>query len=433
MKNERIWQSYVPSVFAVALLIVSVLLTMAVQGGPPAQQHVGLESSTTASSQASSVEGSQAGASSTAAPVNTAPKDEMRAVWVPYMSLAMSSQADQSQAAFQKKFDAIVANAKSKGMNTLIVHVRPFGDALYPSDYFPWSHILTGMQGVNPGYDPLAYMVQATHKSGMKIHAWVNPLRIRTNNTPTVLAQSNPYNKWDLQKLSGRTVTLDNGSYYNPAYPEVLKLVTDGVGEIVKKYDVDGIQFDDYFYPTESSVFDTGSYGAYLAEAKKNGSAMELLEWRRANINKMVSMVYREIKSIKPNVLFGISPQGNVQNDLRMGADVVSWASTAGYVDYICPQLYVNFENPILPFDQGAKQWKQMVTAKGVQLYFGLAVYKAGTDVDEGTWKKSSDILQKQIELGRQIGSGGFMFYAYDQLDAEHSREEVKNVIKLLN
>lgn len=429
MKHERLWQGYGASVAAVALLIASVLLTMTVQGGPPGQDKTGPESSGNTSSVSSAAESS----SSSGTPVSTVPEDEMRAVWVPYMSLAMSSQADQSQAAFQKKFDAIVSNAKSKGMNTLIVHVRPFGDALYQSDYFPWSHILTGVQGVNPGYDPLAYMVQASHKAGLKIHAWVNPLRIRTNNTPTVLAQSNPYYKWQVQKLSGRTVTLDNGIYYNPAYPEVLKLITDGVAEIVKKYDVDGVQFDDYFYPTESSIFDTGSYGAYLAEAKKNGTAMDLFEWRRANVNKMVSMVYREIKSIKPSVVFGISPQANVQNDLRMGADVVSWASTAGYVDYICPQLYVNFENPILPFDDGAKQWRQMVTAKGVQLYFGLAVYKAGSDADEGTWKKSSDILKKQIELGRQVGSGGFMFYAYDQLDAEHSREEVQNAIKLLN
>lgn len=420
MKYEHHWQGRGAGLAAVLLLVVSVFLSMAVQGTVPQTQ----KNSTSSVPQSSSE-----GAASAA---NTVPQDEMRAVWVPYMSLSMSGQADQSQAAFQKKFDAIVANAKSKGMNTLIVHVRPFGDALYQSDYFPWSHILTGVQGVNPGYDPLEYMVQATHKAGMKLHAWVNPLRIRTNNTPTALAQSNPHNKWQLENLSGRTVTLDNGIYYNPAYPEVLKLITDGVAEIVRKYDVDGVQFDDYFYPTESSIFDTGSYSAYVAEAKKTGTAMDLFQWRRSNINKMVAMVYKEIKSIKPQVLFGISPQGNVQNDLRMGADVTAWSTKEGYVDYICPQLYVNFENPILPFDTGAKQWRQMVTAKNVQLYFGLAVYKAGSDVDEGTWKKSSNILQKQIELGRQIGGGGFMFYAYDQLDAEQSREEVQNAIKLL-
>lgn len=427
MKYERLWQGRGASVVAVFLLIASIVLTMVMQGG------LSLMPAAPTGPAVSSPQGGQSSGEPDASAANTTPQDEMRAVWVPYMSLTMSGQADQSKAAFQKKFDAIVANAKGKGMNTLIVHVRPFGDALYPSEYFPWSHLLTGTQGVNPGYDPLEYMVEATHKAGMKIHAWVNPLRIRTNNSPELLAQSNPHNRWKLDGLSGRTVVLDTGIYYNPAYPEVLRLVADGVGEIVRNYDVDGIQFDDYFYPTESSIFDTGSYGAYLAEAKKSGNAMDLFEWRRANINKMVSMVYSEIKKIKPNVMFGISPQGNVQNDLKMGADVVAWCSTAGYLDYICPQLYVNFENPILPFDTGAKQWRQMVTANGVKLYYGLAVYKAGSDVDEGTWKKSGNILQKQVELGRQIGSDGFMFYAYDHLFAEQSKEEVANVIKLLN
>lgn len=427
MEYKHLWEGRVASLVAVMLLIASVLLTMVIQGGLP----ISVFAPSTAPVTQSVPE--QSTVPQSAAVEAVAPTDEMRAVWVPYMSLSMAGEADQSQAAFHKKFDAIIANAKSKGMNTLIVHVRPFGDALYQSDYFPWSHILTGVQGVNPGYDPLAYMVEATHKAGMKLHAWVNPLRIRTNNSPQVLAQSNPHNRWQLDGLKGRTVTLDSGIYYNPAYPEVLQLISNGVAEIVKKYDVDGVQFDDYFYPTESSVFDTGSYGAYLAQAKTEGTPMDLFQWRRANINKMVSMVYSEIKKAKPNVLFGISPQGNVQNDLKMGADVTTWASTAGYVDYICPQLYVNFENPILPFDQGAKQWRQMVTAASVKLYYGLAVYKAGSDVDEGTWKKSGDILQKQVVLGRQIGGNGFMFYAYDHLNAEQSKEEVANVIKLLN
>lgn len=422
MSYRRSWNGRGASLVSVVLLVAAVFLSMAVQGNlhPVPQGPPGV--STAPQSEEEPV-------NSTA---NTIPQKEMRAVWVPYMSLAMSGEADQSQAAFQKKFDSIVANAKAKGMNTLIVHVRPFGDALYESAYFPWSHIMTGVQGVHPGYDPLAYMVKAAHKEGMQLHAWLNPLRIRTNKTPEALAQSNPHNRWQLEGLSGRTVTLDTGVYYNPAYPEVTQLIVDGVKEIVRNYQVDGIHFDDYFYPTESSIFDTGSYGAYVAEAKKKGDAMDLLEWRRSNINKLVSSVYSAIKQENPDIVFGISPQGNVQNDLRMGADVVAWSSTAGYVDYICPQLYVNFDNPILPFDQGARQWRDMVTANGVKLYYGLAVYKAGSDVDDGTWKKSSDILKKQIELGRSIGGQGFMFYAYDHLNAEQSREEVQNAMKVL-
>lgn len=133
-------------------------------------------------------------------------------------------------------------------MNTLVVHVRPFGDALYKSAYFPWSHIVGGTQGVNPGYDPLKDMVAAAHKAGMKIHAWVNPMRIQISGTPSILAQTNLYNTWKSDPAkAGWVVDSGNGKYYNPAYQEVRKLIADGVKEIAQNYDVDGIQFDDYF------------------------------------------------------------------------------------------------------------------------------------------------------------------------------------------
>ena len=128
---------------------------------------------------------------------NTAEEEEeMRAVWVPFMSLTMSSENDKSEAAFQKKFDEIVKTSKEKGMNTLIVQVRPFGDAFYRSSLFPWSHLLTGTQGQDPGYDPLEYMVKAAHENGLEIHAWVNPLRIQLNTNPSELAENNPYTQW---------------------------------------------------------------------------------------------------------------------------------------------------------------------------------------------------------------------------------------------
>ena len=423
------FQKYKMPLIAVLLLACTFFLSMRLGGAAPA-------AGDPPSSFASSSDGSGSPADSSSRPSVSVPagKDEMRAVWVPYMSLAMSGEADQSEAAFQKKFDAIVTGAKEKGLNTLVVHVRPFGDALYPSELFPWSHILTGTQGVNPGYDPLEYMVSATHKAGLKFHAWVNPLRIQSSGTPSVIAQSNPYHRWKAETdKSGWTVDLDSGKYYNPAYPQVRQLIADGVKEIVEKYDVDGVQFDDYFYPTESTVFDTGSYGAYVAQAQKNGQALGLTEWRQANINELVSRTYREMKSVKPNVVFGISPQGNVQNDLKMGADVLSWCRADGYLDYICPQLYYNFENPVLPFDTGAKQWQELVTNPNVKLYYGLALYKAGSDVDDGTWKKSSDILTKQVELGRSAGADGFMFYSWDYFNSDQTKEEVQNVIKLLN
>lgn len=363
-----------------------------------------------------------------------ASKDEMRAVWVPFMSLDMSQESDKSEKGFQTKFDAIVSGAKKCGMNTLIVHVRPFGDALYKSSYFPWSHIVGGTQGVNPGYDPLAYMVAATHKAGMKIHAWVNPLRIQIAGTPSILAQENLYNTWkaDTAKV-GWVVDSGNGKYYNPAYPQVRRLIADGAKEIAENYDVDGIQFDDYFYPTQDGAFDKSAYDSYRAAVAKSGTPLSLIGWRRGNVSALVSLVYSEIKTVKPKLMFGIAPQGNVQNDLNMGADIGSWCSTQGYVDYICPQLYVNFENAVLPFGAAAQSWRKIVTNTNVKLYLGLAVYKSGSDADNGTWKKSSNILAQQVELGRKTSCDGFMFYSWDYLDTDQTREEVQNVMKVLN
>lgn len=413
-----------PAILSVLILAAAVFLTMKLNA--PVEPLA-------SDSEPSAVSSAVSSQPEEAEPVSVQPqKDEMRAVWVPYMSLSMSGEKDQSEKGFQKKFDAIVSGAKAKGLNTLIVQVRPFGDALYPSQYFPWSHIMTGTQGVNPGYDPLDYMVKSAHKSGLEIHAWVNPLRIQSKSTPSIISHNNPYSVWkeDGDK-KGWTVDLSDGKYYNPAYPGVRKLVVDGVKEIVEKYDVDGIQFDDYFYPTEDPSFDTGSYQAYQASA--GGGALGLMDWRRANINALVSQVYAAVKESNPKVLFGISPQANIQNDLKMGADVTSWCSVKGYVDYICPQLYVNFDHPVLPFDTGAQQWKALVTDPEIKLYFGLALYKAGSDVDDGTWKKSSDILEKQVEAGRKLGCDGFMFYSWDYFNADQTKEEVANVVRILN
>lgn len=360
-------------------------------------------------------------------------KNEMRAVWVPYLSLNMSGENDKSEKAFKAKFDAIIKKAKNCGMNTLIVQVRPFGDALYKSKKFPWSHVISGTQGVDPGYDPLSDMVEQTHKADLKIHAWVNPLRIQTTATPSSLSENNPYNVWknDASK-TGWTVDCSSGKYYNPAYEGVRNYIADGVAEIAKNYNIDGIQFDDYFYPTQDAAFDKKEYGAYCETAKKTGTPLSLLEWRRGNINALVSLCYRKVKSAKSSVPFGIAPQANVQNDLNMGADVYSWCSSKGYVDYICPQLYVNFENPVLPFGVAAQTWKNMVSSKNINLYFGIALYKANSNVDSGTWKKSDSILASEVKYGRSVSCNGFMFYSCDYLDNDQTKAEVDNMIKTL-
>lgn len=356
---------------------------------------------------------------------------EMMAVWVPYMSLSVED--NPSQEAFVKKFDEIVKTSKEHNMNTLIVHVRPFGDALYPSKYYPWSHILTGTQGKDPGYDPLSYMVEAAHKAGLEFHAWINPLRIRVSDTPKKLSDDNPYTKWKSDKDKSDYVTdWDGDLYFNPAYPEVRKYIIESVEEIVKNYAVDGIHFDDYFYPTSDVDYDKASYDAYKKSLGEDTTPLTQNAWRTANINSLVSGVYSAVHNLSSHTVFGISPQGNIDNDIGMGADVYSWGKTTGYVDYICPQIYVSFDHPLLPYDSTADEWRQLVNNKGVKLYIGLAVYKAGSDADEGSWEGSQDILKKEIEYGRELKADGFMLYSYDYLVNDQTKEEIENVMKII-
>lgn len=360
---------------------------------------------------------------------------EIRAVWVPFMSLDMKD-TDHSEQAFREKFDNIIAQAKECGLNTLVVHVRSHGDAMYPSEYYPWSHLLTGTQGQDPGYDPLQYMVEATHNAGMQFHAWINPLRIQVNGSPSVLSANNPYMVWrNDEDPSNDQWVLDynEDKYYNPAIPKVRQQIIDGVKEIVSKYAVDAIHFDDYFYPTTDAAYDQASYNDYVAQFGEGGKPLSLADWRTTNINTLISGVYSAIKAVNPQVQFGISPQGNISNDIGMGADVYSWGSTKGYVDYLCPQLYVNFEHPLLPFNKLADDWRALVTNSEIKLYFGLGVYKVGSDADDGTWNSDGEILKKQVEYGRDKGCDGFMLYSWDYLKAPQTEKEIANVIKILN
>lgn len=422
-------QAVLPAIVAVVLLLGAIGASVLLTGKPQDQPAVNYFESSSGG-QAASSGGADSASSQQSAPVSVG---EMRAVWVPFMTLDMKG-TDYSEQAFRDKFDNIIQKAKACGINTLIVHVRSHGDAMYPSQYFPWSHLLTGTQGKDPGYDPLKYMVEAAHAAGMQFHAWLNPLRIRANGTPSELAAENPYITWrkDEGKENDNWV-LDQGEdkYYNPAVPQVRQRIIDGVKEIVQNYAVDAIHFDDYFYPTSEASYDQSSYDAYCAGLAEGAKPLSLLDWRTTNINALITGVYSAIKEVNSQVQFGISPQGNISNDVGMGADVHTWGSIKGYVDYLCPQIYSNFDHPLLPFNETADQWKELVTCQDVKLYFGLAVYKAGSDADEGTWQKANDILKKQIEYGRSLDVDGFMLYSWDYLQTDQTAAEIANVVKL--
>ena len=350
-----------------------------------------------------------------------AQEKELAGVWVPYMSL---DTADHTQKAFEENFQSIAREAKEMGLNALFVHVRPFSDALYPSALFPWSHLLTGEQGKNPGFDPLAFMVDCAHSLGLEFHAWINPLRVKTAETPKALAANNPYSVLQAD-CPYYFMEWEGGVYLDPAYPYVRSLIADGAAEIAEKYEVDGIHFDDYFYPAEDASLDSEAYALYMETVE---TPLPLLEWRRANISALVAEVYAKVKKARPQAVFGISPQGNIENDENMGADVQAWCASPGYVDYICPQLYYSFENEALGYAEALAQWQALPRHENLALYAGLALYKAGTDADGGTWLLSDDIIRRQIEAARASQCSGVVLYSSQYLHTEQTQAEVANL-----
>ncbi len=355
--------------------------------------------------------------------------EEMRGVWVSYMELSMENESSKTQKAFEDKFTEIAQKCRESGFNALIVQVRPFCDALYKSSYFPWSHILTGTQGENPQYDALQIMCDICKENNLKIHAWINPYRVSSNETPKKLSDNNPY-----IKNSEIGIKTDNGIFLDPSNETAQQLVCDGVKEIAENYDVDGIQFDDYFYPTEDESFDKKQYEAYIEKYGKENS-MSLDNWRMQNVNTLICKVYRTIKSVDSSVEFGISPQGNIGNNDGLYADVKSWCTCKGFADYICPQIYFSLENPALTFEDCLYSWTSLDFDENVKLYVGLGGYKAGNgEYDEETWLLSDSILADEYDILRNNKSvRGFMLYSYSCLEDDTAKKEINNLINALN
>ncbi len=348
-------------------------------------------------------------------------QSEMHGVWIPYMSLTLS-ESERTEKGFQAKINEMAEKCAKYNINTAVIQVRPFSDAIYPSEIFPYSHIITGTQGIAPDFNPLEYIIKKFHEKNIAVHAWVNPLRVSTGQTPSYIAESNPAKKYP-------TFTYKDGIYYDVSYPEVRKLIIDGIAEIVKNYDIDGVQLDDYFYPSEDLDYDKKSYDNYAKSVKSDFIPVSHGEWRKANINMLVEGIYSKIHSLKNNVVFGISPQCNFDNNEKIGADVKVWCSQKGYIDYICPQIYVSNNHPTFPFNTLADRWKATVTNSDIKLYMGLGIYKAGSDADSGTWLLSDDNIKKQIEYTRDINTDGFMLYSYDYLESELAEKEIKNAV----
>ncbi|MBQ4180528.1 MAG: family 10 glycosylhydrolase, partial [Ruminococcus sp.] len=285
-----------------------------------------------------------------------------------------------------------------------------------------------GEQGKAPGYDALKIMCESCQKRGLSLHAWINPYRVTASQTPARLSADNPY-----RKNPSIGIKTESGIILNPADETARQLIVDGVREIVSQYPVDGIHFDDYFYPTDIGDADSAAYEAYRRTVPQD-AAMDLADWRKANVNLLIAETYLTVHRYSQTVVFGISPQGNLGNNAQLYADVESWCRAKGYLDYICPQLYFSPDNPALRFADALGEWTATELAADVKLYVGLAGYKAGTDADEGTWQGHDDILsQELIILNSNQKVNGFMLYSYSALHDEAAKNEMQNLKKGLS
>lgn len=357
-------------------------------------------------------------------PQGTQPLRQMRAVWIATVAnIDWPTQQGLSIAEQQQQFVAILDKVQQMHMNTVVVQVRPAADALYPSSLFPWSQYLTGVQGQDPGYDPLAFMIEQAHARNIQFQAWFNPYRVSLQSDLSKLAPNNP------ARLHPDWVISYGGQlYFNPGLPQVREYITRGIMEVVNKYDVDGIHFDDYFYPypvAGQTFNDQATYQQYGAGFSTIG------DWRRNNVNLLVQGVHDQIKAAKPYVSFGISPfgvwrnqstdptgsatQAGAQDYDDLYADTRTWIKN-NWIDYIAPQIYWNIGFPPAAYDVLVAWWAHEVDGTHVQLYTGMAVYKIGLQGQPAAWFDPEQ-MPDQLALNLQYPEvQGSMFFSMKEL-----------------
>lgn len=374
-----------------------------------------------------------------ATPPTVSASEEVRAVWVNYNELSMKSLGGGTQADFQNKSEEMCRNIRESGMNTVIVHVRPFCDAFYASELFPWSVYLTGTQGQGVDYDPLGIFLAAAKAQNLSVQAWINPYRVLLSAEWEKLSDNNPAKQWYEAGKTENLLLAEDGIYLNPSSVEAQTLIINGVREILQKYDIDAIHMDDYFYPTNDPSVDAASYASY----QQAGGRLSQDDWRRENVSMFVSALYAAIKAQNPQTQLVISPGGDIRkNHDNLYADVERWAREPGFLDVLMPQLYYGFENAAKPFEKTAAEWANLRFAPNVSLCFGLAAYKCGKeDVHAGTgaleWTQQDDILARQLKLCRTLPHyGGFALYTYSSIymsdSAEIMKKEWKNFRNVL-
>ncbi len=360
-------------------------------------------------------------------------KEEIRGVYVSYIELSKYLDGKNEEEGKQI-ISSMIEKMKNDKFNWIFLHVRAFSDSLYPSDIYPTHYLVYGNEEEELSFDILQHFISTAHEKGMQVHAWINPFRVRNSGATENISVKNP--AFSYLGTSHVKLIPGKGIYYNPASEEVQQLILSGIDEILTRYSVDGIHFDDYFYPDDT--IDLENYEAY----QKSGGNLSLKEYRLQVVNEFIKKVYTLVKSKNPKVLFGIAPEGNMENNYEKNyADVLTWMQEEGYVDYIMPQLYYGFQNSAKPYAIVLNEWSEKVTNDKVFLLPALAFYKTGeVDTYAGLgsteWQEFENVIANQIRFLRQLPNvSGFSLFRYGSLyeDKGTVREaEYQNLKKIL-
>ena len=345
---------------------------------------------------------------------------EFRGVWIATVeNIDWPSEKGLSVEEQKASFIKLLDIHQRDGINSVFVQVRPAADAFYPSPYEPWSEYLMGRQGLGPTplYDPLAFMIEETHKRGMEFHAWINPYRAMFNIkhssiSPSHITKTHP--EW--------FVTYGNTKYFNPGIPEVRAFVSKVVKDIVSRYDIDGIHMDDYFYPyrIEGKAFpDEHTYLKY-------GNGLDKDAWRRSNCDSIIKNIYEAITETNARVKFGISPFGVWRNKSKdidgsrttagttsyddLFADILLWLKM-GWIDYVAPQIYWECSHNQCPYNELLDWWSKHTYGK--HLYIGHGIYKANINA---AWKDKTELPSQIIALRAMKETQGSAFFSSQDL-----------------
>ena len=352
--------------------------------------------------------------------------------WINYNEIYELLRDTRTEDDLISKVDEILDSLLYYKINNLFLHTRAFDDAFYDSNIFPkskYSH-----NASNEFVDVLSIFIDCGHKRNIKIHAWINPFRISNQNDIQAINQellSKEILSSDL--TNERIIISNNGIYYNPIFIENQQYIISGIKEIIDNYNVDGIHFDDYFYPTTKIEIDKSFYEQYCL----NGGKIDINNLRRDAVNSLIASTYSLCK--QKGIIFSISPTEDIdKNYNEYYADVAKWVNEKGYADYIIPQIYYGFEHETKQFEKCIQEWKNLNIKENVLI--GIPMYKTGQKDSyalsgENEWLENTDIISRQINMILDYGFDGFVYYSASELygNSPKSEKEKENILELYN